>query len=278
MVGHFFAYATYFDFCADAKDKKEIKRVITSIMDHIMRNDYHLCDVDGKPTTWASWSPADLNDDDKWVWERCINSLEILTMLKATYHISGDEKYNDAYKKFITEYHYALNAAQHKMPDYHTCHIDDNLGFLSAITLLRLEEDEDLKALYLMGLKHIWKYEEIEENPFWNMIYGIFTGNECHLESVVNSLREYNLDLIVYSYNAEGRDDVEIDTDPELIGEPVQLKKPLAYPERVKYNYDRNPFEIEINHGYEAEYPVVFTMPYWIARYYGLIKEANDED
>ena len=65
-----------------------------------------------------------------WHFEKCINSLELLTFLNVAYHVSGDEKYRKEFLRLAVDEHYLLNAAQHKRPDGHTNHIDDNLGFL----------------------------------------------------------------------------------------------------------------------------------------------------
>ncbi|MBQ8027751.1 MAG: hypothetical protein IJ261_06510, partial [Clostridia bacterium] len=93
MVGHFAAAATYFDFCADEAEKKEISDAICAIVDHILTHDYRLCDVDGLPTTWANWKPDDLNRSDRWYWEHGVNAFEMLAFLKVAHHMSGDEKY-----------------------------------------------------------------------------------------------------------------------------------------------------------------------------------------
>ncbi|MPN48205.1 hypothetical protein SDC9_195810 [bioreactor metagenome] len=163
------------------------------------------------------------------------------------------------------------------MPDYHCCHIDDNLATLSNLVLLRLEEDEDLRAMYLMGLDHFWHYERIERNPLFNMVYGIFTGSPCDIDSAVYNLKDMNLDLLCYSIDATGRDDIEIDCDPEMLGEPCHLKVPLDYSESVKHNFDQQVFKIKSDSGYGIEYPTVYLLPYWIGRYYKIIKESEKD-
>ena len=96
MTGHYFAYGLYYDLVADEEEKKKIAGVVKAITDHIIENNFHLCDVDGVPTTWANWEPDLLNNDDRWYFERGTNSLEILSFLKTTYHVTGEEKYKKA--------------------------------------------------------------------------------------------------------------------------------------------------------------------------------------
>lgn len=163
MTGHFFGMSVYYDLCANEEEKQEIRTALCNITEHILRNNYRLVDRDGLPTTWAAWDPEMLNHDDRWFFERGINSLELLAFFKVCHHISGDEKYKELYDKFVSQYHYPLNAMQHKIRDAHICHIDDNLGFLVTFTLLRLEENEALRSLYLCGMEDHWQYERIEK-------------------------------------------------------------------------------------------------------------------
>ena len=170
MTGHFFGLSLYYDLCADEKEKKEIALALSKIMDHILSHEYTLCDVDGLPTTWAHWGPHELNNDEKWFWERGINSLELLAFLKIVYHMTGDEKYQKEYEKLIRTQNYALNCVQYKIFDAHTSHIDDNLGFLSMTSLLRYEQDPTIRQYFLMGFKHHWNDQRIERSPLWNII------------------------------------------------------------------------------------------------------------
>ena len=51
-----------------------------------------------------------LNHDTDLAPERALNSLELLSFLKYTYRISGDEKYQRAYLKLVNENGYLENA------------------------------------------------------------------------------------------------------------------------------------------------------------------------
>lgn len=276
MTGHFFALSLFYDMCADEEEKAEIRRGLCGIVDHILDNDFRLCDCDGKPTTWANWNPLDLNHSDKWVWEKGVNSLEILAFLKVAYHISGSDKYDSAYKELITKHHYAINIAQHKVLDGHVTHIDDNLAFLASSTLLRLEKNEGVRRLLLMGMTHHWNYEKIERTPLWNFMYGAYTGLYCDLEAAVQSMREMPLSLIRYKTVNSNRKGLVLDTEQEQWGEPPQLKEPLPYDERPLCKYDNNPFRIDGGDSASAEDGTMYLLPYWFARYHKLIKETEE--
>ena len=294
MTGHYFAYGIYYDLVADKKEKERIADVVRKITDHILENNFHLCDVDGVPTTWANWEPELLNNDDRWFYERGTNSLEILSFLKTTYHVTGDEKYNEVFDMLINKYHYAMNCIQYKVEDGHVAHIDDQLDFINIYPLLVYTDSEAQKEIFKMGLTHHWQYERVERSPFFNIVYGSTTNNYCDIENAAKSLSEMNLDLIRWPVFNSYRKDIVWDTEQEEMGIPAQLKYPVEYSSRVLVNYDGNQFVcdsgaeefVEINskvvnrtatlpgtgdNGTRAMMPYNYLLPYWMGRYHGLL-------
>ncbi len=295
MTGHYFAYGIYYDLVADKKEKKKIAEVVKTITDHILENNFHLTDVDGVPTTWANWEPDLLNNDDRWFYERGTNSLEILSFLKTTYHVTGDEKYNDVFNMLIKKHHYAMNCMQYKVEDGHVAHIDDQLDFTNIYPLIVYTENEAHNEIFKMGLHHHWEYERTERSPMFNIVYGALTNNCCDIENAVKSLSEMNLDLIRWPVYNSYRKDIVWDTEQEAMGIPAQLKYPVEYSSRVLVHYDGNQFVcdsgaeefVNINsktvnrtstlpgtagaNGMRAEMPYIYLLPYWMGRYHGLI-------
>ncbi len=295
MTGHYFAYGIYYDLVADKKEKKKIAEVVKKITDHIIDHNFHLTDVDGIPTTWANWEPDLLNNDDRWYYERGTNSLEILSFLKTTYHVTGDEKYEKVYEMLIKKHHYAMNCIQYKCEDGHIAHIDDQLDFVNIYPLIVYTDNEAHKAIYKMGLTHHWAYERVERSPFFNIVYGSLTNNYCDIEEAAKSLSEMNLDFVRWPVYNSYRKDIVWDTEQEETGVPAQLKYPVEYWSRLLVNYDGNQFIcdsgaeefVEINtkrtnktstlpgfagaNALRASMPYVFLLPYWMGRYYGLL-------
>lgn len=294
MTGHYFAYGIYFDLVADKKEKKKIAQVVKTITDHILENNFHLCDVDGVPTTWANWEPELLNNDDRWFYERGTNSLEMLSFLKTTYHVTGEEKYNDVYKMLIEKHHYAMNCIQYKVEDGHVAHIDDQLDFTNIYPLIVFTDNEAEKEIFKMGLTHHWQYERVERSPMFNIVYGSLTNNNCDVENAAKSLSEMNLDLICWPVYNSYRKDIVWDTEQEAMGIPPQLKYPVEYSARAFCNYDGNQFVCDsgaeefvyINNkivnrtstlpssgarGMRAVMPYNFLLPYWMGRFHGLL-------
>lgn len=273
MTGHFFGLSIYYDLCADESEKADIRASLCAILDHIIANGYRLIDRDGLPTTWACWDPQQLNYSDKWFAERGVNSLEFLAFLKVGCHISGDGRYDKLYDSFIKTYNYPLNVMHHKVKDAHTCHIDDNLGFLASLTLLRLEEDEDVRSFVLCGMEDHWRYERVENQPLFCFVHAAFTGNDEDIGEGVKALRDIPADLIHYRMMNSKRRGLEFDTEQEEIGETPQLKCPLPWDERNIHRPDGSCFELDSSRHDTSQEPTVFLLPYYIAKYYGLIEE-----
>ena len=301
MVGHFYAYSNYFDLVADDEEKKLIASVVKKILDHILDNKFRLVDTDGVPTTWANWDPDLLNNDHKWIYEKGTNSLQILTFLKAGYHITGDKRYEDAFEYLIRDKHFAMNLMQYKILDGHLLHIDDNHDFLMISLLMRYVEDPKLRSVFAMGLTHHWDDEKAEHNAFFNFVYGACTGEQCDIETSVDELADYPMDQILWTLYNSWRD-LDWDMRPTEVGMIPQLYHPLPAHERRINSCDSNRVIADSGIASEAERlftksddPTAFTMfpgtgddhgmylmactnythPYWFARYYGLIEEAE---
>lgn len=272
ITGHFFGLGIYYDLCADDEEKGKIKDALCAVMDHIIRNNYRLIDSDGLPTTWACWNPDALNHDERWFSERGINSLELLGYLKVCCHISGDDRYTGIFNEFVSKHHYPLNVMRHKVRDAHSCHIDDNLGFLATMTYLRLEENEALRSIVLCGLEDHWDYERPERQPMFSMIHAAFTGRDADICEGIQSLREMPYDLIHYKAENSKRLDLEWDNEEDERHGVYQLKYALPYDEMNLHRPDSGSFHIDSRGGHAQE-PTIYLLPYWIGRYYGLIDE-----
>ena len=297
MTGHFFAYAIYYDLCADEKEKAEIAVVVKKIMDHIIENNFHLVDVDGKPTTWANWDPKDLNDNHKWIYEKGTNSLEILSFLKVAKHMTGDEKYDEVFDSLVRDHHYGMNIMQYRIPDGHLLHIDDQLGFLSIMTLLSHTDDPAVRSIATMGLTHHFSDERIEHNAIFDIIYGAVTGEKCDVDVIAEELVDFPLDLLSWEVYNSHRTDLEWDHRPEELGMVPQLYVPLQPHERRLCNCDGNRFvcdcgcedlfkqasgddsarmimypSVSCSKGMNLEVGNMFLLPYWMGRYYGIIE------
>ncbi len=297
MTGHFYAYSTYYDLCANDEEKKMVAGVVKKIIDHIIENDFHLVDIDGKPTTWANWNPKDLNDNHKWIYEKGTNSLEILSFLKTAEHMTGDKKYAEIFNDLLSTHHYGMNVMQYRIPDGHVLHIDDNLCFTTVLPLLKYVEDPSVRSLITMGLTHHWQDERVEHNALFNIVYGACTGESCDLEVIIDELVDYPLDLISWETYNSHRADLNWNLEPVEMGLVPQLYEPLQPHERrichndgnrfvadcgceeLLNNYNKNDNSralmypgVGCSKGMELHEATDYLHPYWMARYFGMIK------
>ena len=270
IMGHFFGLSYYRDLIADENEKELIAQKIKAMADHIITHNYTVCDADGLPTTWGRWSPELLNRDDMWRWERGVNSLELLTVLKTAFVVTNDRKYDDLYYGFIENEKYAINSARHKMRDGHSNHVDDHLSTYVTLTILRYEKNPAVLRYLLAGLKDFWNYERIERCPYWSVLFGAFSDECCDLDRAVQSLKELPLDLINYPVKNSFRE-LEWTDDAVEYGGVRQLKEPLPYDEKPVNGYDSNPFTADGGNALEAAEPTIFLLPYWLGRYFGLL-------
>lgn len=272
LDGHYFAYAVYYDLVADDQEKQDLRRVARAISDHLIGHGYYLIDVNGKPTTWGVFAPEMLNGP--WEAQRGLNSLEMLSHLKATYHITGDEKYQKAYLELARKHHYALNTLYQKINLVgHINHSDDELAFLAYYPLLRYETDPDLRAIYLRSLERSWQIERPERNPLWNFIYGALTGRACEAEAAVETLQQIPVDQIEWRVRNSHRKDLPHDPAYEGTREPQALVA-LRADERPTAKWNSNPYEFDGgSDGGSEEAGSYYLLPYWMGRYFGIISE-----
>jgi len=287
VVGHYYGYSIYYDLCADETEKEQIRGKIRRITDYIMANDYNLLDVDGQPTTygksnfydnWRRFSP-----------DRGLNSLEILSHLKAAYHITGDPKYQDAYLDLAWNKGYARFTVRQKIniPGFIN-HSDDELAFLSYYPLLKYETDPALLKFFRESIERSWKIERPEKNPLFNFIYGAVSpkGTDFDLEASLDTLKRISLDLVRWNHHNSRRADLKIKASRGRFGEK-ESKTPLPPDERTVMKWNGNPYELDSGKGWQPtesmdyagtssggmseEAGTFWLLPYWMGKYYRFI-------
>jgi len=271
MTGHFFAYHYYYDLVADEAEKEVVREHVRRIMDYLIDNGYVLIGVDGTHTRWAVWAPEKIGSDPDWRAERGVNAIEILSFLKVTHHITGDEKYQREYLRLLHDHDYASYARHGKTSAraWNT-HIDDSLLVEAYPGLLKYEEDPELRSLFLESLNHWYEGIRHEHNPFFNFINGSLKGEDPELEDSVAFLRDCPLDLVNWRIDNSRREDLQIVRGPVL--EELSTSRLLPPSERGVVRWDKNPWMVAQGDGGHTEWATTFwLMPYWIGRYYGFI-------
>ncbi len=271
IVGHYLAYAVYYDLVAGESERSQIRAVVERITSHILDNGYHLIDVDGKPTRWGWWAPEEIWVDPD---ETGLRALHMLSHLRVAHHITGNPKFEAAYDELVKRHRYAhLTRNQKINVPGHVNHSDDELAFLSYYPLLLYEKNPELRKIYIESLERSWLIERPERNPLWNYIYAAGTGSgEFDAEESLLTLRQIPLDLVSWTVTNSHRLDVVQDPAADRFTRKQSL---LVLPpdERPMMKWNGNPYALDGGDGGHGEDDgAFFLLPYWLGRYHGFIQ------
>ncbi len=308
LAGHYLFYGVYYDLVAQTEEeKKPVREVVRDITDHLIRNGYLLRDHDGEPTRWGNFSPEYLNSPYGWE-ARPLNSLMMLSFLNVAAHVTGDAKYERAAKELRDKHHYHINAMAGKFyfPPSATVPWDNNLGLFSYYGLMKYEKDPELLLMYRESVDVFWLYVSRQKNALWNTIYGAlakdfsersangatagafpelpgyaeraakrFADSDPRMGDAVEMLRGIPLDLIGYRMDNTYRLDVVLDPTPgaeEKTGWHFDGRA-LPIEELGHVRQDRSSFDLDQaeDSGYAEHEGTFFLLPYYMARYHGLI-------
>jgi len=287
--GHYYGYSVYYDFCADESEKPAIREKVRLITDYIIEHDFYLMDVDGKRTTYGLW-----NFYRPWyrrfLPNRGLNSLEMLSFLKTAYHITGDEKYQRTYLDLAIKHDYAKFVVNQKLqiPGF-VNHSDDELAILVYYPLLKYETDPQLLETYRKSITRSWKIEQPEKNPLFNFIYGAVMppGTDFDLAGSIWTLERIPLDLVRWDHHNSRRADIKIKKFKGRFHER-ESTIPLPPDERTIMKWNGNPYQLDTGVGWQPaelldnpgapktgaseEAGTFWLLPYWMGRYYGFIQ------
>jgi hypothetical protein len=276
IVGHYFGYALYFDRVADNEEKAAIRKTVSRVTDHLIRNDYDLIDLDGRPTRWGQWSQRYFQTEEG-KYEQPLRSLELLSFLKTAHHIAGDARYAEAYKDRVRRgYADQMRLYRHWPGGGEINFSDDELAYLSYDPLLRYETDHKLRAIYLDGLRFTWEKIRPDYNPLWNYITaasGAIRMTQAVREESLRTLERIPTDMVEWTTINSHRIDVKLQPVADRFGRP-QLSEVLAPDERATGKWNSNPYRPDGGGaGRSEDDGSYFLLPYWMGRYHGWVRE-----
>ena len=173
LAGHYFFYPIYYDLVAKTEEEKEeVRSVMRSMTDHLIDNGFMLRDHDGEPTRWGDFSPEYLNSMRGWA-QRGLNSMMMLSFLRATEHVTGDAKYAEVFDQLCAEHKYDFLAMQSKsyFPPEDVVPWDNNLCLMSWYNLLRYEQNPERVIAWRLSMEHAWLHISKQKSAFWNFLY-----------------------------------------------------------------------------------------------------------
>jgi hypothetical protein len=277
IVGHMFAYPIFYELAAKGEMKERVKNLVNRLMTHIVDNRFRLIDLDGMPTRWGVWCPDSLNHSPDWMYEKGINSLQILSFLESAFFVTGDKKFEEAYLMLIRDHHYDVNMVQQKMyTPFEINHSDDELSYLPYYCLLRYVRDPELKKTYQQSIARSWAVEQLDRIPLWNIITTAGLGKDCDLEVAINELQDYPMDIIHWTMENSQRWDLHKNPVADRFLK-AQATKPVPVDERGITKWNSNTYQFDYGgSGMSEDDGAAWLLPYWMARYHRFIVETKN--
>ncbi len=272
IVGHMFAYPIFYELAARGEIKERVKSLVHRLMTHIVDHQFQLIDLDGMPTRWGVWNPDSLNQSPDWLYEKGINSLQILSFLESARFVTGDEKFSQACQKLIRDHHYGENMIQQKMyTPFEINHSDDELSYLPYYCLLRYARNEELKMTGRKSITRSWAVERPDRIPLWNIITSASLDQDCDLDVAVKELQDYPMDIIHWTMQNSQRWDLHKDPLADRFMK-AQATKPIPVDERGINKWNSNTYLFDYGgNGMSEDDGAAWLLPYWMARYHGFI-------
>lgn len=269
ITGHLFSLSLFYDLVANESQKERVRQLVDRILTHIIGNHFQLIDFDGKPTKWAIWNPDSLNYSNNWMYERGLNSLQMLSFLKTATHISRHPRYDSIYNVLAHQQGYLQNAVQAKMyGPYETSHSDDILNFFPYYGLMQYGSRGKDYPLYIKSLERSWKAVRQDQMPVWNTMASALLRKDCDISVARRELELYPLDLVDWTMQNNDRWDLRHDPMPGR-GGVAQATVPVPTPESSVSRWNTNPKRlVSGRNGETEESGSYFLFAYWMGRYY----------
>ncbi|HOA59818.1 MAG: hypothetical protein KA191_00125 [Verrucomicrobia bacterium] len=285
ITGQTFAYAVLWEVAARTPDEKSrIAAGYERIINHILRHNYYLVDVDGQPTLWGRWHPEYVNHYPPTIVDRRLNSAEIIAFLQFAHHATGKPVYRDKAYELFERHGYLRNITNsmalirptpgfvfrgHDMGDAWN-HSDDELAFYTYWVLYRFAFTEDLRRLYAAAIQDHWEIEKIERNPLWNFVLAATGADPFDIAGALWTLRNFPIDLVDWTVRNSGRQDL---TRRPANFRGQDTEELLPPDERPIMRWNGNPFVLDGGNGGLRELAGdEFLLPYWMGRYLRLIE------
>ncbi len=217
-----------------------------------------------------------------------MNALLWLQACKVAAHVSGGEKYSTLYRKYAVDDEYARIAVESRicvnpLIKEAVNHSDDVLMFLAYTPLLLLEDDPDLRGLYLQSLSRSWEGNgrhpgvKPEGNPLFAFTLAKHASDNSGVARAMETLRLFPLHMKLHPARIEEyarKHGFEAPAGPAS-PEPEKGKiMPIDRRERAWSAWVQDPYfgsNFDPKHGDMEFNGHDYLLAYWLGRYYGIV-------
>jgi hypothetical protein len=295
-AGHFFGFPVFYDLCAKTDEERQtVAGYAERAVDYIINGGFKLLDIDGTRTLHGHWDPdtisIGLNGLDACMADGydimdCLesmhgggwlNSLEMMGMLLATWHMTGEPRFYDAYEMLIRTYHYDEVAMANDETYTITRptvanHSDHELAMLAYTTIIRYEPNAERRAKWIKSLEFLYEHELPERNPWWAGICALSgcSNPGADIASALDTLQQFPDDRRKWYINQGHRKD-KVDLEKDRHGS-AQIDRVFPYGEIRAMWWNGNPYETEWGgDGRDRYCPTAWLLPYYMNLYAGSI-------
>ncbi len=260
----------------------EAGRIAQRLIDHGLR----LVGSDGRMTRWGNYTPQYFQTSEG-ADDAGLDSLEILSHLRVAARISGQPALGSAYRHVAFDLGYLNNVSRLGAPPAEINYSDEELAYLAFAPLVdplprteanssaranSAEDDPAVTTRYRATLEKFWARTRDENNPLWAAIAAAAPlSGEVDRKALRGELERIPMDTVEWTVENSGRADITLRPRKNRFGRP-QSTRALPPNERPVMKWNGDPFELDGGDGGRTEDDgAFFLLPYWMARYYGLI-------
>jgi len=276
LCSHFYSIARFLETAAQGDELRQGREHLAAIASHLMDHGWQLIDLDGKPTRWGRWDP-DYFKTDEGHFDRGLQCLELLSFMKTAEVLTGDPKFAAAYRQLVEMGYPAHTLRQRKtFPPDSVAHFEDQLAFWSYWNLLQYEDDADRRALYRRSFERTYEMLRVEQQPWYNAVHEVVSGDASETEASIRHLREWPLDLRIWSYQNSHRTDLRTPAGYQTFLGGI---RPFSPREREPMRWDAWTLQADGgSDGHDVVEPSSWLLAYWMGRYYGFIAAPTTTD
>lgn len=256
----------------DPAVRRILKNLIRECADFLMKNNYQIIDIFGKPTKhsmmWGWYGPVPVR-----------TGAASLAIIKLAAVMTFQEKYQKEYRrlcKFPKNYYFASTRGFYDFTWFNRTNCNNqNMSYMSLYTLAGHETDPDLLPGYISAMLRQSRFTDSFTNPFWMYAQMAFWNkdqdkiNDCML--MLNSFPDQK---IWTPYSHSGRNDVERTFFRSRLGYPTSKR---AVPSNwtisgFLWTNDTRGLRDVTKTGYRDS-PIDYLLAYWMGRYYGFLQD-----